>query len=58
MNFLTQMEDKNCSIILLKSNQTGEPWLIPADGFDVVRVKPLSLNDLAIKDSVKWTKRQ
>lgn len=41
----------------IKSNQTGEPWLIPADGFDVVTVKPLSLNDLAIKDSVEMDKK-
>ena len=41
----------------IKSNQTGEPWLIPADGFEVVTVKPLSLNDLAIKDSVEMDKK-
>lgn len=41
----------------IKSNQTGEPWLIPADGFDVVTVKPLSLNDLAIKDSIEMDKK-
>lgn len=41
----------------IKSNQAGEPWLIPADGFDVVTVKPLSLNDLAIKDSVEMDKK-
>lgn len=39
------------------STSAGEPWLIPADGFDVTTVKPLSLNDLAIKDSVELDKK-
>ena len=39
------------------SSEDGTPWLIPADGFDVVTVKPLSLNDLAIKDSVELDKK-
>lgn len=39
------------------STTAGEPWLIPADGFSVDTVKPLSLNDLAIKDSVELDKK-
>lgn len=41
----------------VKSSDAGEPWLIPADQFDVTTVKPLSLADLAISDSVEVDKR-
>ena len=33
----------------IESSDAGQPWIIPADQFDVVTVKPLSLNDLAIR---------
>lgn len=35
----------------------GEPWLIPADQFAVEQIKPLSLSDLAISDSVTMDKK-
>lgn len=41
----------------VKSADAGEPWLIPADQFDVQSIKPLSLADLAISDSVEMDKR-
>lgn len=41
----------------VKSSDAGEPWLIPADQFDVTTIKPLSLADLAISDSVEIDKR-
>ena len=41
----------------IETSEAGEPWMIPADHFDVQQVKPLSLNDLAISDSVTIDKR-
>ena len=37
----------------LKTNKAGEPWIIPAEQMDVTSVKPLTLQDLAISDTVK-----
>lgn len=36
----------------VKSSSVGEPWLIPADQFDVEQVRPLSLTDLAIDKTI------
>ena len=41
----------------VRSSNIGEPWLIPAQQFDVEQVKPLSLADLAIADTVELDKR-
>lgn len=40
----------------LKTNKAGEPWIIPAEQMDVQSVKPLTLQDLAIADTVKLNK--
>jgi len=40
----------------LKTAKSGQPWLIPAEQMDVTSVKPLSLQDLAISDTVKMNK--
>lgn len=41
----------------IESSKAGEPWLIPADQFSVEQVRPLSLADLAINDTVTIDKK-
>lgn len=41
----------------IESSGGGKPWMIPADQFEVTTVKPLSLQDIALPESVKLDKR-
>lgn len=41
----------------IESSDAGEPWMIPAEQFEVQEVRPLSLNDIAIESSIKLDKK-
>lgn len=41
----------------VQSGSAGEPWMIPAEQFDVQQVKPLTLSDLALAEFVKLDKQ-
>lgn len=41
----------------IETSRAGEPWIVPAGQIEVQEVRPLSLADLAISDSVKLDKQ-
>ena len=41
----------------IDTSQVGEPWMIPAEQFQVEQIKPLSLSDLALADMVQLNKK-
>ena len=38
--------------VYLKRKAAGQPWIIPAEGFDVKELRPMSLKDLAVPESL------
>lgn len=41
----------------LEETDSGKPWILPAELMKVVQVKPLTLNDLAVRDTVELDKK-
>lgn len=41
----------------INTSDVGEPWMIPAEQFEVEQIKPLSLSDLALADMVQLDKK-
>lgn len=41
----------------LETSEAGKPWIVPADLIDVKEVRPLSLSDLAINESMTLDKK-
>lgn len=41
----------------VSSSEAGEPWFIPAEQFKIETVRPLTLQDLAISDTMKLNKQ-
>jgi HK97 family phage portal protein len=54
-----QDKDKRKAILgsYTDTTEAGEPWLIPAGEIDVKTIQPLTLNDLAIPESIKLDKQ-
>lgn len=41
----------------ISTGSAGEPWMVPAGQIDIEQIRPLSLSDLAINDTVKMDTR-
>lgn len=55
--FATKEGRKKILTDYMETSEAGEPWVIPAEQFDVEVVKPLSLTDLALSDAVAIDKK-
>ena len=41
----------------IETSAAGEPWMIPAEQFEIDQIRPLSLTDIALPDSVRLDKK-
>ena len=55
--FTTEEGRKRILDKYISSTSVGEPWVIPAELIDVQTVKPLTLQDIAINESVELDKK-
>lgn len=56
-NFATKAGRRKLYEEYMETSEAGEPWIIPAEQFNVEQVKPLTLADLAINDVVQLDKK-
>lgn len=56
---LFSSKDKRNKVLddYIEQEDAGKPWIVPADLFDIETIKPLTLADLAISDTVEVDKR-
>lgn len=55
--FASQTGREKLAKSYLSQTEAGAPWIIPADLIDIQQVKPLSLADLAVNDTVTLDRR-
>lgn len=54
-----QVQEERAKILnsYVGDTENGEPWIVPASEIDVKEVRPLSLQDLAIQESIELDKK-
>lgn len=55
--FSDEAERENFRKSYLSDSKDGKPWILPADLVKIEQLKPMSLTDLAIKDTVEIDKK-
>lgn len=55
--FSNEAERENFREKYLSDSKDGKPWILPADLVKIEQLKPMSLTDLAIKDTVEIDKK-
>ena len=57
INELERREDKIYNTYFNQGANAGKPWIVPSSMMDFEQVKPLSLNDIALNDTVIQNKK-